>query len=274
MAKHIPFSVDEIYYDWQEIEFDGGGHFALVGVAPKKTVNQITSLLDEANLLVEALEIEPVAICRSLLKEESLDSRGLFNKNYAIIDIGASRTSMVVYSRNTILFTASVPISGERITKIISENLKIEKGQAEKAKIICGLDENKARGVINKILSGMIKELNEKINKAFQFYNNNFSDRGPISEILLCGGGANIRGIENVISQSVSIPVKKADTLINLGEAKEKLSKLLSETYNLDVNLPKTSQGKSGGLSITQDSSLTFATAVGLALRGIFISEL
>jgi len=275
IEKHVPLSVDEIYYDWQVIGEKNDIQLVLIGAAPKKIVNQYTDLLDKSRLSVEALEIEPMSLCRSLLLEESPYFKGEFNKNYAIIDIGATRTSLVVYANNTILFTVSIPISGEKITANIASSLEIEKGQAEKAKIICGLDENKASGIINKVLAGTINDLNERISEVLEFYSNHFSQYGPIGQIILCGGGANIKGIDKIISKFSSISVNRGDALINLGEAKDKFLKLLSETYSLDVAIPNNKRNKAqSNLSVTQDSSLTFATAIGLALRGIFIDKI
>lgn len=277
IEKHVPLSIDQIYYDYQVIEDRGDILMVLIGAAMKKIVNQYADLFDEAKLSVEALEIEPISLCRSLLKEESSNFKGLYDKNYAIIDIGATRTSMTIYSKNTIIFTISIPISGEKITEDISNNLKIKKEQAEKVKVICGLDENKAQGVVNKVLASTIKELSEKIVETFDFYNNNFSDRGPISSIFLCGGGANIKGIDKIISKAVSIDVKKGDSFINLEGEKVNFLKLFSKHYNLKIKFLKKKNKKTNSdnyLSTIQDSSVTFATSIGLALRGIFINDL
>ncbi|MFH1822559.1 MAG: pilus assembly protein PilM, partial [Patescibacteria group bacterium] len=105
IGKHVPMLVDDIFYDWQVIEEKNDSQLILIGAAPKNIINQYTNLFDQANLSIEALEIEPAAICRSLLKEESINYKGPFEKNYAIIDIGATRTSLTLYSKNTILFT-------------------------------------------------------------------------------------------------------------------------------------------------------------------------
>ncbi|MFH1522275.1 MAG: type IV pilus assembly protein PilM [Patescibacteria group bacterium] len=284
IEKHVPMLIDEIYYDWQVISDKEDVQQVLIGASPKNIVNQYTESLDRAGLSVEGLEIEPISLCRSLLSEESLDFKGPYNKNYAIIDMGATRTSMVVYSKNTILFTVSMPISGDEITKNIADSLEIEIDQAEKAKIVCGLDKSKANGVVYKILSGMINDLNNKVSKALEFYNNGFSDRGPIDCILLCGGGSNIEGIDEIIRQSVSTLVKKGDPLINLGKEKEKFIEILADNYDLNIKnkgsklILKTDKNKKiekeKNISIRQNSSLIFTTAIGLALRRIFIDRI
>jgi len=275
IEKHVPMLAEEMYYDWQVIEDRGDVQLVLIGAAPKKIVNQYTELLDKARLSVEALEIEPIALCRSLLQEELPNFKGAFDKNHAIIDIGATRTSLIVYAKNTILFTVSVPISGNKITENIAASLEISKEQAEKAKIICGLKEDEAGGIISKVLAGTINDLNDKIREVLEFHDNHFPQYGKISRITICGGGANIKGIDKIISKATSIETVRGDALANLGEAKEKFLQLLSETYSLDSDFSKNGKnGEKNNLSITQDSSLTFATAIGLALRGVFIDRL
>lgn len=273
MEKHIPMAINDIYYDWQIIEDGVDAQEVLIGVAPRNIVDQYINLLDEAALFTNALEIEPVSLCRALLPNENRKTQT--TGNYGIIDIGAKRTSLTIYSKNTILFTLSMPISGEKITQSIAEILKIETNQAEKAKIICGLDENKAQGIIKNILTDMVDKLTQKISEAIDYYENHFSGRGPLNQILLCGGGANIKNLAEIINKSIAIEVKRGDALINIKENQEKFAEILTETHKIASDLIK-DKGKNGKktVSIEQDTSLTFATAIGLALRGIFSNDI
>jgi type IV pilus assembly protein PilM len=279
IERHVPMLLNDIYYDWQVIEENEKSKKVLIGAAPRKTVDQYTELIHKAGLSISALEIEPISISRSLLVEESGYYRGNRKENYAIIDIGASRTSMIFYSKNTILFTSKIPISGEKITEEIADNLVIEKEQAEKVKIICGLDKKKVNGIIYKILLGTIKDLSEKIKEAIDFYDNHFS-RGTIKKIYLSGGGSNIKGIDTIINEVTGIEVVKGDSLINVHGDKEEILRILSETYNVSLDFNKISKSKinktvnNKKISITQNSSSSFATAIGLALRGVYLTDL
>ncbi len=284
IEKHVPMELNEIYYDWQIIQELPDKYLVLIGAAPKNIVNQYTDLLDEAKLSPIALEIEPISICRCLLKEETASLKPITfgakakvdaSLNYGIIDIGANHTCMIFYSGNTILFTVSMPISGEEITSKISQALNLTKEQAEKAKIICGLDENKANGVIKEILADNLGSLVEKIKEAVLFYENYFSQRGALSQILLCGGGANIPNLEKIISKEFSVEVGLADALTNLSEEKNKFDEIFIEKHTLNLKSAKLdSDDKQKNLSVKQNSSATFTTAFGLALRGIFIDEI
>ncbi|MEK7097946.1 MAG: pilus assembly protein PilM, partial [Patescibacteria group bacterium] len=62
IEKHIPMSIDDIYYDWQVIGSSKHHQMILAGVAPKKIINQYTKILEEAGLSAVAFEIESIAI--------------------------------------------------------------------------------------------------------------------------------------------------------------------------------------------------------------------
>lgn len=279
IEKHIPLPIDEIYYDWQIIDELPDKYNVLIGAAPKEIVSQYTDIFYQSGLSPVALEIEPVAIVRSLLKEESCGAKSAKNKtdrlNYGIIDIGAKHTSMIFYSGKTILFTVSIPISGEEISLKIAQTLNLTAGQAEKAKIICGLDENKANGVIKDILADTLKNLLEKIKEAITYYENYFSQYGPMNRLLLCGGGANIPDLPEIISRQFSLEVKLADSLTNLDEDKSDFDEIFTEKHFINLKTANIkSVGEENSLSIKQNFSSTFSTAFGLALRGIIIDEL
>jgi len=272
IEKHIPMSIDEIYYDWQLIKKAGGKQFVLIAAAPKTIVDQYSQLFSEAGLSLIALEIESVAICRSLLAEEHYKFKGAATVNYGIIDIGAKRTSMTVYSGNTILLTMSIPISGEKITEEIAKSLKIDMNLAEKAKIICGFDENRAQGIVKNILNQMIEDLIGKLKEVIKYYSYHFPNQGPINKLLLCGGGAKIENIDKILSQALSLDISMGDPLRNLNEERDKFTKVLQETHKIESEI-NSKNAKNKPLSLTQDNSLTYTTAIGLALRGIFFDR-
>lgn len=263
MQKHIPLSLEDMYYDWQIIEENQETAWVLVGAAPKNIVESYVNILKSINLSPIALEIESVAICRALLREEMPkyeEQKG----NYCLIDIGANRTGIIIYRQNTIVLSLSIPISGQEITDKIASSLEITKEQAEKAKIICGFDKSKAHGIISDLLSDMAKKLINRIKQTLEFYEDHYPDQGNIEKIILCGGGANIKNLDNLIAETLKIPVENGDIFINLQEGDKKIKDNLKETHRLKKDKKiKTKQT----LAIEQNTNLTYATAIGLALR-------
>jgi len=272
IEKYFPFQLNDIYYDWQKIDETSNIINVLVGASEKNTVNHYTDILNAAKLSISALEIESTAICRALLLEEAPKSTLKQFKNYAIIDIGASRTNMIIYSKNTIALSISIPISGNDITIQIANILEINREQAEKAKIICGLDESIAKGIIKKILSETLNKLIDRIKSGVDFFHANFKERGPISEIILSGGGANIKDLNKIISDSLAINTNIGNVFTHFNKVfSEKFTKNLIETHNLTIDSIKDAQNVN--MSIKQNSSTGYATAIGLSLRELFINK-
>jgi len=265
IQKHIPYSIDEVYFDWQIISKHQNESYVLVGAAPRKITDQYIRLLSNAKLSVQALEIEPVSICRCLLMDESIKYNSKSLKNYAIIDIGAKRTSIVIYCQGTIVTSVSLPISGQNTTEKIAKTLEISYEQAEKAKMVCGLDKQKAQGVIADILGDKLKDLSGHIQDAISFFNNNYPEMGAIEEIFICGGGSSIKDLDRAMTETLKIKTTRGNIFLNLDEASEKFSDILEEKHYIK-NKKKTEV-------YCQTSIYAYATTIGLALRNIFLKD-
>lgn len=265
IQKSFPFSIEELYYDWQVVKKDRNSSIVLVGAAPKSIVDQYTALLNQANLSIRAFEIEGVAICRAILPEESPKFDRKIAKNYIIIDIGAKRASIIIYANNSVVTSVSLPISGEETTEKISKTLEIDREQAEKAKIICGLDKTKAQGVICEILSEKIENLINSLNEALDFFHIHHKDFGEIDEIILCGGGSNIKDLDKRIFEITNIKTSRANLFINLDDNQDKIANLLQEKHY--------AKEKNKTIVSEQTSIYAYATTIGLALRNIFLKD-
>lgn len=240
MVNHIPLNPEEIYLDWQMLSRSPDTTRLLVGAAPKTIAVSYYAMLEKSGLKPQVLEIEAAPIIRSLIKEGDPGSK-------MIIDFGATRTGLIIYSQQTVNFTVSLPISGENITKTIAETLKIDPTKAEESKIVCGLDKEKCDGALLKVLMEPIDAMASHITKALAYYQANFSKNDGISEIILCGGGANFINIEKVLGEKVGLPVVIGNPLTNIAISKK-------------IILPL-------------EKARTYTTAIGLALNGLQLNR-
>lgn len=270
LENFFPVSVEDVYFDWQEIPSEFEKTLVLIGASPKNFVDDYISILKDAKLSVVACEIESVAISRAILQEESphFKSQGT-RKTYGIIDIGASRSSFFAYSQDTILFDISMPISGENITKKISKSLELDMSKAELAKISIGKNSKKANELVKKALVDTADKLINKIESILEFHSSHFSEFGKIEKIYICGGGANIENIDELIQKKISIPISIADPLINV-KKNENILKEFEEIYDLRLDL-NDKKSKDDSSTYKQSSITNYTTAIGLALRSIFL---
>lgn len=251
--NYIPLPVDQVYLDYQIVRPLSGNldHLdVLLAALPKTTVDPYLDCLRSSGLKLKALEIESLAIGRALIKNE------ISSSSILLIDLGATRTSFIVYSGSSLRFTSSIPVSCQHFTQIISKALNISILEAEKLKIKSGLsvDSKSLNGQPNifEALVPSLVDLVQQIKKHLEYYQSHSfhehlasEDKG-ISKIMLCGGGANLKGFPEFLSEQLKIKVELGNPWANIlsGDKKE------------TVRLPS-------------GESLRYTTALGLALRGI-----
>lgn len=258
--NYIPLPIQEVYLDSQIIHSASDLDYfnVLIAALPKKIVDSYLSCFKKAGLQPKVLEIESLAIARALIKNESTASSML------LIDLGATRTSFIIFSDHSLRFTSSISVSSQAFTEIISKNLEVDLAKAEILKIECGLEEKinlkiengvEKKVECNKVLESLIPaltDLTEQIKKYLNYYHThaiykNLPVNGKkVTKILFCGGGANIKGLTNFFSNQLKIPVEIGNPWVNiLPEPLKEVSKL------------------------SYEKSLSYTTALGLALRGI-----
>ena len=248
--NYIPLSVEEVYLGSQIVLplYNHLDHIdVLIAALPKKTINPYVTSLKKAGLQPKILEIESQAISRALVKNEVSPPPLL------LIDLGATKTGFIIFSGYSLRFTASIPVSSQKFTEAIAKTLKIDLIEAEKLKIKYGLKkENKEGEIIFETLIPALTDLIEQIKKYLSYYQTHAihehlpPDGKGIAKILLCGGGANLKGLTEFLTAELKIPTETSNPWVNI------LPKPLKEVPELPY-----------------EKSLGYATALGLALRGI-----
>ena len=204
MKKHLPLDMEDVYMDWQVIENNGTNNNitkVVVGASAKSTANIYTYLLESVGLSLLALEFEGVSIARAMITSQ---------KNYegearAILDLGATRSNLIIYDNETIQFSTEINFSGEILTTAIAQELKIDHAKAEKMKIENGLIYNKDFPKYTKVVAKFVDGLAEKITEVLEFYKEHFQETNSVTHITMCGGLSNLKNIDKVLTQKLKI---------------------------------------------------------------------
>jgi len=243
--NYIPLPMEEVYLDYQIVKpvINHLDHFdVLLTAMPKKVIDPYVLALKKAGLIPKVLEIESQAIARALIRN------GVSPSSLLLIDLGATRSSFIIFSGYSLRFTSSISVSSQKFTNLIAKNLKIDLNEAEKLKIKYGLEK---REKIFEILSPRLKDLIREIKICLFYYHTHIHhehlplDSKEVEKIYLCGGGANLKNLTNFLSLELKIPVELANPWSNI------LPEPLKEVPELSY-----------------EKSLAFTTALGLALRG------
>ena len=250
--SHIPLPIEEVYLDSWVIPplYDHLDHQDVLLVAlPRTTVNPYVSCLKKAGLKPLALEIEPFSMIRALIKD------GVSNFPVLILDLGATKTSLIIFSGYSLRFSFFIPISSDHFTELISKTMKVNLDKAEKLKLKYGIETRgtKEGGEVFEALIPALVDLIEQIKRYIDYYVTHTSHEhlppsknGKIKKILLSGGGANLKGLTGFLSEQLKIPVEIGNPWTNI---------LLRKGKKVQ--------------EISFEKSLSYTSALGLALRGI-----
>lgn len=249
IEAHIPLKGDEIYLDWQlvsSLDKKNRQIYVLIVAAPQKLVETYATVLEEAGLITLGLELESVAIARALVKD------GQTQEPLPILDIGYSTTSFLLYSGRTLCFTSTIPYGGSQLTQAISQKLNVDIKEAEKLKSKIGLDKKKGRRIIA-ACQPILDEIAANTKKYLSFFQHEcplgYAPCEPITQVLLCGGGAQLFGLTTFLSLALKLPVVLANPWVNI------LKPPLKSVPQLSFS-----------------ESLGFTTSLGLALAGCGLS--
>ncbi len=266
LPNHIPLPPDQLFVDWQVVKTEGEKINILVGAVPKTIAESYTAVLAAAGLTAVSLQIEAEAILRSLLPQHELPRTSL-----AVIDIGASRSSFVAFDQGTIQFSSSLNFAGDALSAVIKNKLNLEWDEAEKAKIMCGLDKNAGEGIVVELVSEAVAELISDIKRDLAYYSEHFKAEKPIGALILCGGGALMRQLpETLRAELPNLNIYLGNPLLNLTKnLKSALARGKSES-ELNLLRPELNFQKIQTPDILPPAvAITYTTALGLGLSNI-----
>lgn len=203
-SQHLPFNWDEIYYDWNVLpeKNSAGQTQVMIAAAPRTLVDTYMNVLTGIGLEPISYEIESLAIARATLHKEQLKA------TYIILDLGRTRSTLMLAQKGIVKFSTTVRYAGRDLNGFIASELKISEAQAEKAKILFGLDPVRGKGLLRKVLAPHIDALAKKVVEAEDFYSEHGDDQEPIAGVLLTGSGALLRGIDQELIARLKHPVK------------------------------------------------------------------
>ena len=278
MEANIPLPLEQVYYDWQVIPEDlflEKNKISLLVVAIAKTVvDQTIEILQAAGLSPVGLEIESIAQARSLLSENNLQiaqiskettndtpsfttkNKGdniLYEKNdqstVLIVDIGDRRTSFSITKGGVPCFTSSIPLCGQSITDVISKDMNVTFEEAEKIKLSYGIGNDFKNDALFKATQPILENFIKEIEQSMDFYVTGLKYSKAIDKIIICGGGANTKGIIPYLSKKLGRAIEFGNPWINMNFGKE---------------LP----------IIEKSQSVQYSTAIGLSIKGSHYEDL
>lgn len=204
--QYVPYPIEDVNMDFQIIgpsERDSGKVDVLLAACRREQVEQRVAAIELAGLKPVVVDIEAYALenaCQFLTHQMPNEGR---NKTVAVIDIGASTTSVLILHDNDIIYTRDQAFGGKQLTEDIMRMYGMSYEDAGKAKRSKGL---LPEGFETEVLSHFLADMAQQIDRAFQFFFAASAAHAQIDQVILAGGCAHIVGVEQAMQDRLKIP--------------------------------------------------------------------
>ncbi len=245
IENQIPLPLEEVTYDYEIITNAHTNQDQLdiiITAFPRDILLAYVRAVKAAGLIPYAIELESQSLTRACVQSSQ--------DNVVIVDVGRTRTSLVLFAGGAILYTSTIEYGGLIFEQYIAKQLGIRMEEARQLKIDIGLDKTRQNGEVYMALIPAITAIGDEVSRALAYYQGHslsIQVAAPaIQTVLLSGGDANLRGLDTYLASVLKINVERADPFSII---KNKSAHTIPP--------------------LTRHDALAYATAIGLALREI-----
>jgi type IV pilus assembly protein PilM len=202
--QYIPTALSDLYLDYEVIRQTADTTELLVVAVPRKIVDSYLELAQILNL--EPILIEPTLSASSRLF--SLDKQS--GEPTLLIDFGSMSSDISIVDKK-ILVTGTVQGGGENFTQSIKSKLNVTPEEAGIIKTRYGLGMSKRQGEIRSALEPTLQQILKEIRRMMRYYEERYGSDRPIRQIVTLGGGANMPGLSEYMTENMRLAVRHSD---------------------------------------------------------------
>jgi general secretion pathway protein L len=195
----LPLPLDEVAIDCLPLpaagrrrETDDGGTHVLVAAAPKATLTHHLGLLAEAGLEPEAVNIDALALY-ALARHLSRHGHRL-HPDCAIIDVGASKTTLCLLHHGHPWMLRTVALGGRALTQALAARYGLTLAEAERRKRASSAQH------LEPWLAPLVKEIH------FTLHAYQATTQTRIRQCVLSGGGSTLKELPDYLSRVLEVP--------------------------------------------------------------------
>ena len=212
--QYIPYALEEVNLDFDVLgptEENPETIDVLLAASRSENVDMRVAAAEAAGLTPIVVDVEAYSIETAFpLLTEGIENRGR-DKTVAILDIGATMTTLNVLDGHKMVYTREQPFGGKQLTEEIMHQYGLTFEEAGLAKKEGGLPEN----YISDLLEPFKNTAAQQANRFLQFYYS-ASQNVTVNHILLAGGCAVIPGLDERIANETGIQTTIANPFSNL----------------------------------------------------------
>ena len=206
VEQYIPAAPETLYIDYSQVVDTKGKTSVLVVAIPRKIV-------DSYIMLARILGLEPVLIQTSSGAGANIFSRDpQSNTPSVLVDFGSDSADITIFDRGPVV-SGTAACGGEQITRIIGNALGISEREAFIVKSRYGLTVSKKQTQIITALKPILGLLSREVRRTIRYYDERGKAKSEIGQVVIMGGGANMPGLTDYLTDDLRIPVRSFDPM-------------------------------------------------------------
>lgn len=235
-AQQIPFPLEEVVWDYQLLGVaESGMEYEVSLFAIKKgLVDRYLSLLNDAGLDVELLQVSPMALYNFIYFDIPPEE----GENLILLDMGHNNSDLVICAGRNFLIR-NIPTAGDDITKAFQRKFSVSYGEAENIKLEL-TDSKQSQKLFSKVVEPILHDLVGDMQRTINYFSSQYSGV-EFSGIITSGAPFQMPGALQFIADRLQLGV------INIDELETIVVSLRDIDYFYD-NLPRMAIAVGGAL--------------------------
>ncbi|MGD8593276.1 MAG: pilus assembly protein PilM [Gammaproteobacteria bacterium] len=215
--QYIPYSLEEVNMDFEVLgQNDKNPDMVdvLLAASRSENVDSRVAAVELGGLTAKVVDIEAYTLENAFPLIASQIPGGAGDTTIAIVDIGATMTTLSVLHDTKIIYTRDQVFGGKQLTEEIQRRYGLSYEEAGMAKRQGGLPDNYVPEVLEPFKDAMAQQ----VSRSLQFFFSS-SHHNTVDHIVLAGGTASIPGVDELIEQRVGSSTSIANPFTHMSLA-------------------------------------------------------
>jgi type IV pilus assembly protein PilM len=198
--QYIPYPLEEVALDFEVqkgVQAREGQVNVLLAACRREHVDLRVDVLGQAGLTAKVIDVEAYAMERAFrLISEDLEDQD--DQVIAVVDIGATMTTLSVLVNGKTVYTREQLFGGKQLTEEIQRRYGLSTEEAGLAKKQGGLPDDYQLEVLEPFKEAVVQQVTRSLQ--FFFSSSQYND---VDQIVLAGGVATLEGLSGLIEEKL-----------------------------------------------------------------------
>jgi len=202
--------IEDVFLDYDIIREDEDKMDLMLVAIKKEKVNEYINVFLQSGKNVEIVDTNHFALFNAVDYNYSIPPE----VTYAVINVGASMTNVLIVKEGLPVFTRDVSFGGNNFTDVIQKEFHLDFEKAEmvkKGQTVSGVSPS----VVEPSIKAVFNDLKTEINRTLDYYLGTTPDEN-ISKIFLAGGTSKLKNLSGFLEENLNTSVELLNPFQNV----------------------------------------------------------